>query len=178
MKKLAKLLCLLLIGSLLLTGCDLGFLQDAVEAAQDDVKEKTFTDGGVTIKLTSKFLNFTDTATNTEKYDFLYASDTHAVFGIKENKAELTATFGELDAQSYGDLIASLYTLNVKTQEKDGKYTYDYEADGEDGEKLTFTCLFLETDDSFWFIQASCPSDQYAANKDQIWTWLSSATAE
>jgi len=108
MKKLAKLLCLLLIGSLLLTGCDLGFLQDAVEAAQDDVKEKTFTDGGVTIKLTSKFLNFTDTATNTEKYDFLYASDAHAVFGIKENKAELTATFGELDAQSYGDLIASL----------------------------------------------------------------------
>lgn len=174
MKKIAKLLCLLLIGALLLTGCDTGIIGDALDAASDNVKEKTFTNAGVTVTLTSKFLDFTNTATNTEEYDFLYASDAHAVFGMKELKADL-ADFGELTAQTYGDLIASLYALDVKTQEKDGKYTYDYEVEDEDG-KLTFTCLFLETEDAFWFIQASCPSAQYAADQAQIWSWLSSAT--
>ena len=176
MKKVAKLLCLLLIGALLLAGCDTGIVGDALDAAGDTVKEKAFTNAGVTLTLTTKFLDFTSTATNSEEYDFLYSSEDHAVFGMKELKADLTAQFGELTAQSYGDLIASLYTLDVKTQEKDSKYTYNYEVDGEDGEKITFTCLFLEAEDAFWFIQASCPSAQYAEDKDQIWSWLSSAT--
>ena len=174
MKKIAKLLCLLLIGALLLTGCDLGIVGDAIEAAGDQVKSKTFTNAGVTMTLTSKFLDFTSTATNTEEYDFLYASEDHAVFGMKEMKADL-ADFGALTAQTYGDLIASLYALDVQTQEKDGKYTYNYEVEDEDG-KLTFVCLFLETEDAFWFIQASCPSDKYAADQADIWSWLSSAT--
>ena len=178
MGKIAKLLCLLLIGALLLTGCDAGVagvVGDAIDAAKDTVSDKAFTNAGVKLTLTTKFIDFTNTSTNSKEYPFFYASDTHAVFGLKEAKADLTA-FGELDLKGYAELIATLYELDVQLQEKDGKYTYTYEAAEEDGSKLTFTCLFLETEDAFWFLQASCPSEQYDADRDQIWSWLASAT--
>ena len=133
----------------------------------------TFTNAGVTMTLTTKFLDFTST---TEEYDFMYASEDFALFGVQDPKADL-ADFGELNAKSYGELISELYVLDTAVEEKDGKYTLSYEVEDEDG-KLTFVCLFLETEDAFWLIQASSPSDLYEANKDQLWTWLSSATVQ
>ena len=175
MGKTIRLLCLLLIGALLLTGCNAGVIGDAIDASKTTVSEKTFTNDGVTLTLTTKFIDFTDTDTNSKNYAFFYASDTYAVFAIKELKADLTS-FGELDAQKYGDLLAVGYELGTTTQEKDGKYTLTYEVDEEDGSKLTFLCLILESQDAFWFIQASCPSEQFDTDKDQIWSWLTSAT--
>lgn len=175
MRNIAKCLCLLLISALLLTGCDLGVVGDAMDAAKDTVSEKTFTNGGITMTLTSKFLDFSKIDGNEEEYTFFYSSDTHAIFAIDELKADV-AQYGAVDAKSYTALIAQLYELNVEPEEKEGKFILTYEADEEDGSKLTFVCMTLETADSFVFIQASCPSEQYEADQAQIWSWLTSAT--
>ena len=70
MRNIAKYLCLLLISALLLTGCDLGVIGDAMDAAKDTVSEKTFTNGGITMTLTSKFLDFSKIDGNEEEYTF------------------------------------------------------------------------------------------------------------
>ena len=178
MKKAVKLICLLLVALLVLAGCskpDLGIVDDVIDAAQDTVSAKEFSNAGVTMTLTTKFLDFTDTETNDGEYEFLYADEVHCVLALREDKESLVETFGELNAQSYGDMIAQLYEIEAKTEIKDNFATYAYEvADEEDGSKVTFTCVFLETEQDFWNIQISCPSDRYTANQADIWSWLTS----
>ena len=177
MKKMLKVLCLVLVAAALLAGCkpDLGIVGDAIDAAQDTVKPKDFTNAGITMTLTTKFLDFTETESNDGEYEFLYASDVHGVLALREDKASLIDALGEMDAQAYGDLVAELYELDTKTEMKDGFATCTYEVtDDEDGSKLTFTCVFLETEADFWNIQVSCPSDTYAADQAHIWSWLTS----
>ena len=175
MGKTVKCLCLLLVCALLLTGCDMGVIGDAMDAAKDTVSEKAFTNNGITMTLTSKFLDFSKLDGNEEEYTFFYSSETHAIFAIDEPKADV-AEFGAVDAKSYTELIAQLYELDAVPEEVDGKFFLTYEADEEDGSKLTFVCMTLETADTFVFIQASCPSEQFDADKDQIRGWLTSAT--
>lgn len=176
MKRIAKVLCLVLVSALLLAGCNTGIIGDAMDAAKDTVTPKTFTNAGISMTLTTKFIDFTETETNDGEYEFLYASDVHGVLALREDKVSLVDSFGEMDAKAYGDLIAELYEIDAKTEEKDGFFTYTYESAGEEeGKTLTFMCLFLETEQDFWNIQISCPTEQFAADQAQIWSWLTSA---
>lgn len=173
MKKAIKLLAILLTFCLLLTGCELGILKDAFEAANNGGKEKAFTNAGVTVTLTTSFLDFTNTATNTGKYPFIYASDSIGIIGVQENKAELFDSFEEMDLEGYANLISELYDLNTAAQQKDGFWMLTYETDAAD-EPQTFVCVFYETDADFWNIQGYCTTAKYAENQEAIWKYLTS----
>ena len=172
MRKIA--ICLILCCCLLFTACDAALLGDALDAVQNPNQEKSFTNAGATLKLTTSFLDFTNTSQNSE-YNFMYASDTIGILGIQENKEELFDAFGTMDLEGYANLIAELYEIDATAENKNGFWTFSYTTPA-DGVEQTFVCVFYETETDFWNVQGYCESSLYAENKDALWQYLTSVT--
>lgn len=152
-------------------------MDDAMDAVQNPDQEKTFTNNGATLTLTTSFLDFTETEKNTEEYPFLYASDTIGILSIAEDKKELFDAFGEMELQGYAELIAELYELDVTVEQKDGFWFYTYESTSSDVPQ-TFLCVFCETQTQYWNLQSYCDATLYAENQEAMWKYLTSAVFE
>ena len=180
MKKLIALV-LALAMCLCFTGCGESLSQmgqimgDAMDSVQRPNQEKTFTKGGVTMTLTTSFLDFTETDKNTADYTFVYASDSIGLLCVEEDKQQLFSQFDEMDLQGYALLIAQLYSLDTEPEQRDGLWTFTYENTVEE-QAYTYRCTFFETDGSFWNIQSYTNTADFAANDAVMWKYVTSAT--
>lgn len=158
-----KLFALLLVAMLLLSGCDLAA-----------ATTKTHTVGEATLSLPVTFIDYTGTST-AEGKDFLFASSSMGVVGLKESKADITAYFGAKDLNGYAQLIAELYELDVTVSTKEGHPTFTY-TQTVDGESYTYVSVFHETQNYFWNVQAYCQTSEYSKNADKLWGYASNVT--
>ena len=171
MKKMWKLVSLLLVCVLLFTGCEMvGVFQDAMEGVNNPGQPKSFTNGGITLALTTDFMDFTDTSMNTEDYLFLYASEDIGIVCVQEDKAELFAEFDTMDLEGYANLILEINAIDSTVEKMNGIFTFSYIAGTE-----TFICAFFESEDSFYNIQGYCETGIFQEKQDLIWQYISSA---
>ena len=156
------IICLLLTVSVL-AGCSL-------------TSQKEFTCNGLTITLPGYFLDLSQedyAATAT----FLYGFNDVAVMGLQEEKSLLAEYDLELTLEEYGQLVIDGNGLDVTLDQKDGLYTFVYEAAVEET-SYSYICVVLEGEDSYWCVQAYCPTEKYEKNRADMWSYLLSATVQ
>ena len=103
--------------------------------------------------------------------DFVFGLDPIAVNGLREDKSVFEAYGLALDLETYGNLLRSSNNVTDELAQKDGIWTFTYEASG-----YTYVVTLWETQDAFWTVQAYCPSEDYNSVKDKMWELLSSVT--
>ena len=131
-------------------------------------------DISVNLELPDGFLNYSNTELS-EGYAFMYANDDICLVGLQESKEELFLYFDEMDVAGYADLIAEIYSTGSTAEEKDGKWTLSY-TDDSTGEDFTYICVFYDTGEYFWNLQAFCPTEQYETYEADIWQYLTNVT--
>ena len=105
--------------------------------------------------------------------DFLQGLDPIAVNGLREEKS-LLAQYGlEPDLQTYAQLVISANELTVSLEEQDNIPYFTYEATAE-GVSYTYVVTLWESQEAFWSVQSYCPTADYPAAKDTMWTILKS----
>ncbi len=162
MKKiLAVLMALCLIFSL--CGCD--FLKDVSDKAANDVaKPKTFEMDGVSIELTTDFLqmDFVD-----EDYDFIIGDETLTIMGEKFLNSE--TDFGDFSAQEFAEyhrfLLENINPTIISDLE--GIPTMKYTTTKDDGKEITASLMYYKAKDCFWILTFATDSDKFLKlNKD------------
>ena len=158
-----RLLLLILVGILCLAAAGCGTKEPAwVQHTYQDL----------TISLPENFIDLSreDFAAG---MDFLQGLDPIAVNGLREEKS-LLAQYGlEPDLQTYAQLVISANELTVSLEEQDNIPYFTYEATAE-GVSYTYVVTLWETQEAFWSVQSYCPTADYPAAKDTMWTILKS----
>ena len=103
-------------------------------------------------------------------FDFLFDNGTVAIAGIRETKQAL-ADFGAIDAASYTQLVIEHNELSCRSIEQKGLWCFSYAAVSH-GTPMTYLCAIYEAEQSFWQIQAYCPTAVFPANEDAMWDWI------
>ena len=160
MKHLTKALLLVtLVCSLLLCSCNL--LTES---------EKTFTDSGMTITLTSGFEK-----NEQDGFTVTYASSKIVVFALKEDFTNFDA---DTTLEEYADLVLAANQLTdttVTTENGLTSFTYESEVDGV---SYSYLATVHEGEDAFWLIQFATKTNDFEANKEAIITYAKSITLE
>ena len=106
--------------------------------------------------------------------DFAYSNDKVYIHGFREEKQEILQYYDSLSLESYVRMLAESFDpmLDAQITNEIWNYTYTAELDGED---YTFLCAFYETEESFWRVQASCPTTEFAENQQILWEYISAA---
>jgi len=153
-----KLILLLLAFSLCLAAC----------GAEETTVPHTFDD--LTLQIPQDFIDLSD-EDFAKGLDFVFGLDPIAVNGLREEKATFEAYGLVLDLQTYGNLLRASNNVTDDLAQKDGIWTFTYEASG-----YTYVVTLWETQEAFWTVQAYCPSKNYGSVKDKMWELLSSVT--
>lgn len=153
-----KVLVLLLIFSLCLTGCG--------KKATDE--PYVFDD--LSIQVPADYINLSD-EDFAEDLSFVFGLDPIAVNGLREEKATFEAYGLKLDLQSYGSFVILANNVSATLEQKDGIYTFSY-VSGD----FTYVVTVWETETAFWTVQAYCPNEDYGSVKGEMWEILSSVT--
>ena len=149
-----KRLLLALLASVMLFGCSKKSREHRISLDQ------------LTLTLPGEF-----TQMSAQDAAFAYVGDQVYIHGYRESKAELLQYFQSISLESYVRILAEDRDPYLDTRETDGIWNYSYTACPAD-EEYTFLCVFYETPDSFWRIQAGCPSDRYEENKQALWDYI------
>ena len=158
MKKRLISLCL----AVLLTGCAAKHTDHTVK--MDDL---SFT-------LPYTFTDMSGDSTENPNQAFMYAQDNLYITGFQESKAELSKYFQYISLGAYVQMFCENYFPDIPAQHTDDIWNIVYTT-AIDGKDYTFLCLFYETQESFWRVQACCPSEDFAENQQVMWDYLSSA---
>ena len=178
--KYTSIFAILLIGCLLLVGCNNAepVKETGSQIPNDQINEETepqtvtFTRMDVTFTLPANFTDYSETPIGAP-YDFLYAEAYIGLLGIIDVKEDLSEEINSLE--SYAASQAS--ALGTQAEEKDGVWMALYE-DLEQNEPQMYLCAFYETDTAFWTIKSYCTSDAYENNQDTMWSYVTAATFE
>ncbi len=161
MKTLCKLLPLLLVLSLCLTGCR--------------AEPKTFTSKGVQLTLTDAFEPY-----DASGFDFAYASERVMVVATEDTKNDLTQLgFSTSDQTTAADYLNFVIKQNqmegVTPLQKDGLDYINYTADV-DGTTFKYFSVVLRQGTTFWFIQFACREKEYDKNEETFVSWAKAIT--
>ena len=153
-----KLLLLLLVLALFLTGC----------GNKTEVLPHSY--GDLTIQIPADYIELTgeDFA---EGLDFVFGRDPIALNGLREEKATFEAYGLELDLQSYGRFVILANNVSATLEQKDGIDTFSYTSGD-----FTYVVTVWESESAFWTVQAYCPTEDYSNVKEDMWAILSSVT--
>ena len=147
MNKFVRLIALLTLMSILLTGCSL--LGDKEYTCQ----ELTLTVPGY----------MGDVSSDSSFKDFTFALDSHkiAIFGIKEPKSDFEGTIVE-DLEDYANVLIEGNELDCEAKERSGgDYLYfTYEASSS-GTVYGYICAAYETEDAYWLIQVAAEKAEF-----------------
>ncbi len=158
MKRFAGILCLILVLSLLAGCTDL---------------TKTVTCQELSLEVPMTFLDLSGQE-YAQDVNLLYGFGNVVVAAVRDDRAELESYIEDLDLEGYGELVVELNELDSGLIQKDGLWTFSYEADS-DGEMFTYVATVYESDVSFWTVQGYCPTAEYEKYQDTIWDIVSSA---
>ena len=178
--KYSGILAILLVGCMLLVGCnnsepaDNTQSQNPIDQATEETQpqEVTYTRKGVRFTFPANFSDYSDFAFG-QQYDFLYADAYIGVLGIEDVKADLSEEITSLEVYAANQASA----FGTQAEQKDGIWTALYE-DLEQNEPQMMVCAFYETENSFWTIKSYCTSDVFTENQDAMWSYVTAATFE
>jgi len=158
MKRLTGVLCLILMLSLL---CGCGSITKTVTCMELSLE----------IPVEGIDLSSQDYA---QELDLLYGVGNVAVVAVHEPKATLEGYIEGLSLEQYGELVIQMHELDSGLIQKDGLWTFSYEADNA-GEMFTYITAVYESDVNFWTVQAYCPTAEYEQHRSAMWEIVSSA---
>ena len=158
MKRFAGILCLMLILSLLM-GC------------RTPTKAVSCMELSVEVPMTYLDLSSQDYA---EDLDMMYGDGHVVVAAVRNDRAELESYIEDLTLEGYGELVIEMNELDTGLIQKDGLWTFSYEADS-NGDMFTYVAAVYESDTSFWTVQAYCLTAEYEKYQDTMWEVVSSA---
>ena len=130
----------------------------------------TYTVEDLTITLPADFIDLSDEAFAAE-LSFVYGLDPIAVNGLREAKSTFAAYGLDMDLERYGQLLISSNNVQAKLEQKDNIPYFTYASD-----EFTYVVTLWETEESFWMVQAYCPTEEYNSVKADIWDILGSVT--
>ena len=137
------------------------------------VPMQTVQKDGITLTLGSDFTDVSQDA-YAAGMDFLFNGETMAVGGIREKKADFQEKFPGLTLEQYAALAVSLLKLEGEPKPWARGYSLTYTAETT-GQEYTYLVAFMESNDSFWMLQAYCPTSFYPKNEEIMWDIFSSA---
>ena len=155
--KRAVSVCLLL-ALLLLSGCS---------------QTREFTHQELILTLPEAFTDLSD-QDYAQAADLLYGCGDLAILGIREDKQLLSEYGLSPTAEEYAQMVIDANGLSAALEETDGFCHFTYEASAE-GVSCTYLTLVLEGDACFWTLQAYCPTESFAQNRDILWSCLTDA---
>ena len=153
-----KLILLLLVLSLFLTGC--GAKETTAPHAYEDL----------TIHIPTDYIDLSDEEF-AQGLAFVFGLDPIALNGMREEKATFEAYGLELDLERYGDFLMMSNQVDADLSKKDGVLYFTYTS-----EEFTYVVSLWETEEAFWTVQAYCPTADYSKVKSDIWNILKSVT--
>lgn len=166
MKKLVSLLlalCLLL-G---LTGC--GAAKEVLDEVITEVTKDTLHQkSGFSITLPAYAVD-TSKESSAVKEPYLFVVGDIFLCAMELYKEEIGY---DMTAEEYAQLLVDTNNYPGGVSVKDGLPTFTFTSE-EDG--LRYLCVTAVTDNSFWFINASCDIENFEKNRDTMWTYLCSA---
>lgn len=149
----------LILAFLLLTGCS------------PQSSEHTVSLDGLSITLPVSFSP--ETTENTDQA-FMYRRDQQYITGFKESKQELSEYFQQLSLDGYVEKFTQYNLPETTAEQTEGLWKVVYTSTVEDTE-YTFICVFYETEEHFWRVQACCPTEHFAENRQNLWKYIASA---
>jgi hypothetical protein len=164
MKKglLQSAICLLLVGVML---CCSGCFRIKVYEASD----KTFSTQGLTITLTSAFIE----TSGAKGYTACYDSPEVAVFALKES-FDLQDGFGDLLAEEYAALVreANSDKNPSPVSDADGLLSIEYSfLNTVENKEFTYYTAMFKGEDAFWMVQFACESSLYEEYRPHFIKW-------
>ena len=157
-----KLLISLVLAGILLTGC--GSRTDLHKVSLDEL----------TFSLPQTFADLSrDSAADTDQA-FMYVQDRLYINGFRESKQELTQYFEDMCLEDYVRTFTQYNQPESQAVQTDDIWNISYTA-VIDGEDYSFICVFYETNQGFWRVQACCPSEQFEENRQILWNYIASA---
>ena len=153
-----KLILLLLVGALCLTGC----------APEPAAPSYAFQD--LSIQIPEDYINLSEEEF-AEGLAFVFGLDPIAINGLREEKATFEAYGLEMDLERYGKFLIAANNLSCQLSQTDGIWNFSYESGD-----MTYVVTLWETEDAYWTVQGYCPTADYGKVKKDIWNILSSVT--
>lgn len=138
------------------------------------VKEKTFTDEGLSITLTNRFYEKDHIA-----FTSYYESDKMMVVVIKEDFSLLSSVniTKNSTVEEYLDLIIVVNNHNTSVKEEDDIFYFDYEKT-ENGKEFKYVVTAVKGNQAFYLVQFCVIEDTYDELKQDIFKYASSLEAE
>ncbi|MBO5779287.1 MAG: hypothetical protein J6R82_06955 [Clostridia bacterium] len=137
------------------------------------VKDKTFSEGGLSITLTNQFKS-----EDPGEYVAFYESNTMMV-GTFIEPFSLAEGFGDLTIFEYGE---GLIKFNEQTAgagrrlQQDGDLYYFVWDDIFDRRYYTYVTYLYKTDDAFWHVDFIVEKEEYEKHREEISQWAHSVT--
>lgn len=135
-------------------------------------KEKTFTSNGMTVTLTSAFVE-----SEMEGFDVVIDSKDVAVFALRE-EFSLFEGFGDYTEEEYGELAIQINELDsdgVKTV--DGLVTFEYTAtNDETNETYRYFDYVFKSNSAFWLVQFAMLEKNVEKYGAQVPEWAKTVT--
>lgn len=163
MKRLLRALLLLVFAGALLCGCSDGILPD-----------QTIHRDEFSITLPGHFLDMSDKEF-AKDLELVYGSTDGAVSVSKESIASLQEYIPVADAKAYAELIVAFNGATASVETVDGIPSFSYTADAE-GTEFTYLVGVFASDANYWMVQAYCPTEKFAENQDDLWSYITSVT--
>ena len=178
--KYMSILAILLIGCMLLVGCNQADSAGATQAQDPHADapeetiplEVTYSRKGVSFTLPSNFSDYSELPLGTQ-YAFLYAEPYIGIQGIEDVKADLSEEITSLEAYATEQAAA----FGTQAEDRNGIWTAVYE-DQDQNEPQMIVCAFYETETAYWTIQSYCTSDMFETNQDAMWSYVTAAAFE
>lgn len=166
MKKLISLLLILCL-CFGLVGC--GAAKEALgDVVEEVTKDTLYEKSGFSITLPAYAVDSSkEDSAATEPYLFVVGSI--YICAMEQYKAD----FGyDMTAEEYAQVLVDTNNFSSTVEVKDGLPTFAFTSQ-EDG--LRYLCVTAVTDNAFWFINASCDTEDFEKNKDTMWSYLLTA---
>lgn len=152
--KLAKVLAVLLV-LCFLAGC----------GAQPN---QIVTCGELSLELPPSFADWSSDP-NATGLSFSYADEDTGVCGIFESKEYLQSYIPGQDAQGYAELFVESNGLASSVEVSDGIPSFSYRKGN-----IQYLCGVFESGENFWVVQGFCAAEDFEANADALWTYITS----
>lgn len=150
MKKISRILCFILSAVLCISLCACDFARDVADMAMnEEAKAKTFDLNGVTMELTTDFLQMDFMG---EGYDFVVGNGTITVMGLKVTGGE--SGFGDMTVLEFAEIFRATLEGEEPSPitELDGIPTMQYSAAADTDQPQTVAVMYYEAADGFWVI--------------------------
>ncbi len=164
MKRFLSFCSLLLISSLLFSGCK-----------EEPAPAKTFTVDELSITLTEDF-------SESPRLAFTAAYESHdhtAVLIIRESADIIEQAAGKKDVSlnEYAVMVLNANQLTVSTVEEEGILTYTYSRkNADDGVDYTYFVTLHQSEEAFWLVQFVTQTNRFKKEKNSLLGYAASIT--